>query len=365
MKFKNLPFKMAKIISKSCEDGKLFNPESGRCIKDTPANRRKLGMKVPKEVSKKTPGRPPKDSAKKTPGRPPKSSAKKTPGRPPKSSAKKTPGRPPKSSAKKTPGRPPKSSPKKTPGRPPKSSPKKTPGRPPKDSAKKTPKKVVNKNTKESCEKDGKLYNPESGRCVKDTRANRRKLGMKVEPSENAVRKPAERSSKGSPKKNTKESCEKDGKLFNPESGRCIKNTKANRKKLGIKEASAEKQTKGKFLKVTPEEAVENFKQSLNDEFLSGLELDYFDDVDSLRGIDEDLLDEKYDDSQVVLYSYNEDLHYEFTIIFRFSSDINKINHQELSGMQEVVTIVNLPSAKYDTNFIQKLIPGYLPLEEY
>ncbi len=65
----------------------------------------------------------------------------------------------------------------------------------------------------EKCKSVGKLYNSVTGRCLKDTPANRKKVGMQLAP-------------KG-PK-----TCPA-GKILS-KTGRCVKDTPANRKKLGM-----------------------------------------------------------------------------------------------------------------------------------
>jgi hypothetical protein len=72
------------------------------------------------------------------------------------------------------------------------------------------------KQTKKVCP-PGKLLNPTTNRCIKDTPANRKKL---------TLQKP----------KQTKKVCPP-GKLLNPTTNRCIKDTPAKRKKLGLEKS--------------------------------------------------------------------------------------------------------------------------------
>lgn len=83
------------------------------------------------------------------------------------------------------------------------------------------------KQTKKVCP-PGKLLNPTTNRCIKDTPANRKKL---------TLQKP----------KQTKKQCPP-GKLLNPKTNRCIQDTPANRKKLGLEKKAC---PPGKQLKST------------------------------------------------------------------------------------------------------------------
>ena len=85
--------------------------------------------------------------------------------------------------------------------------------------------------TKKVCP-PGKLLNPTTNRCIKDTPANRKKLTLQK--------------STQKPNKATK-SCPP-GKLLNPKTGRCIQDTPANRKKLGLEKKAC---PPGKQLKST------------------------------------------------------------------------------------------------------------------
>lgn len=146
--------KSAKICKK---EGKLYNSKTNRCIQDTNANRRKLGL--PEKASKNSP--------------------------------------------------------------------------------KKSPKRTSTKKTEEECEAEGKILNPKTGRCVQNTKANRRRLGIEEEPEDN----PQVSEDVSPPRRNrkvpkTKEECEAEGKILNPKTGNCIKNTKANRKKYNLRSPS-------------------------------------------------------------------------------------------------------------------------------
>ena len=70
----------------------------------------------------------------------------------------------------------------------------------------------------------GKIYNPKTGRCIKDTPANRKKVGIELK---RASKKPSKQKDVV-----TEQECPP-GKLYNPKTGRCIKDIPANRFKLG------------------------------------------------------------------------------------------------------------------------------------
>nr|WRJ69919.1 ankyrin repeat domain-containing protein [Oceanusvirus sp.] len=69
------------------------------------------------------------------------------------------------------------------------------------------------------CHDNTLLYNPKTGNCIKDTAANRKRLGVKKK-------------------------CTEKSPLLNPKTGRCLKDTAANRKKLGLKETKKTKESK-------------------------------------------------------------------------------------------------------------------------
>lgn len=94
------------------------------------------------------------------------------------------------------------------------------------------------------CEEKGMLYNPETNRCIKDTPANRNKLtgapDKKPAGRKSAKKSPTGRKSSGKKPAQSKPghtkhsvvSCKADGKLYSPDTNRCIVDTAANRKKL-------------------------------------------------------------------------------------------------------------------------------------
>ncbi len=144
---------------KCIEQGKLFNPATGRCINDTPVNRKKLNLEN-LSTSKPKPGR--------------------------------------------------------------------------NSSGKKVAAKSVN-NTVESCKDANKLFNPTTKRCVKDTPSNRKLIALSVS-KDKPTRKTSDKKVVAKISVvNTEESCSYDNKLFNPITKRCVKDTHANRIKLGIK----------------------------------------------------------------------------------------------------------------------------------
>ena len=106
---------------------------------------------------------------------------------------------------------------------------------------KKSPPPVVKK-TKKVCTPKKPLYNPVTNRCVLDTPLNRKKIALLKIPDHKKLSKPViveqtkpvpTPAPKPTPKPTVKK-CPENKPLYNPVTKRCIKNTLANMKKLGL-----------------------------------------------------------------------------------------------------------------------------------
>ncbi len=185
------------VHKKKCPPGKLINPKTKRCIMDTPANRKKIGMKlksVPTPLVKKSVLKP--SPAKKAVSKCP-------PGKliNPKTNrcVMDTPANRKKIGMTSTPA--------------------------------KKPGKITTYSSKSDCP-TGKIYNPMTKRCIMDTPANRRKCGIPLK------QKPVV--------KEKEKECEK-GKILNPATKRCVKDTPANRKKIANLDMSGPRPKTGRL----------------------------------------------------------------------------------------------------------------------
>jgi len=85
---------------------------------------------------------------------------------------------------------------------------------------------------------EGKIYNPVTGNCIANTKANRDRIAATAPKKSAAAPKRASKSAsrKSAKRSSAKKTCP-EGKILNPATGRCILDNPANRAKVGMKPA--------------------------------------------------------------------------------------------------------------------------------
>lgn len=92
----------------------------------------------------------------------------------------------------------------------------------------------IRKTGRSRCIEIKMLYDPETGECVKDTPAMRKRMGLAPKPRSKKKSKKRSTPRKPSKRSNSKTRCRKQGKLYDPITGVCVNDTLYNRRRFGL-----------------------------------------------------------------------------------------------------------------------------------